>query len=175
MSLGFELAPFISFQALVRVSVQIARPLGPGYWVVLVALLSRHFSYIMALFVVAPWRSENDISRIPILPLGPISYNFTFTQFSYSLHFSYFRNVRHSLCRSPQQLPTTASHNNTFSMCDSIVLSRAHIKSLIYKGQPNVISDKQVLRLDNWIDRHHGGRLPILHMVGKDATDPILV
>ena len=60
-------------------------------------------------------------------------------------------------------------------MCDSRVLSRAHIKSLISKGQLIVISDKQVLRLDKWIDRHPGGRLPILHMVGKDATDPILV
>jgi Cytochrome b5-like Heme/Steroid binding domain len=38
-----------------------------------------------------------------------------------------------------------------------------------------VISDKQVLRLDKWIDRHPGGRLPVLHMVGRDATDQILV
>jgi sphingolipid 8-(E)-desaturase len=60
-------------------------------------------------------------------------------------------------------------------MCDAKVLSRAHIKVLIAQGQVIIISDKQVLRLDRWIDRHPGGRLPILHMVGKDATDQILV
>jgi cytochrome b involved in lipid metabolism len=60
-------------------------------------------------------------------------------------------------------------------MCDAKVLSRAHIKGLITQGQVIIISDKQVLRLDRWIDRHPGGRLPILHMVGKDATDQILV
>jgi hypothetical protein len=55
------------------------------------------------------------------------------------------------------------------------VLSRAHIRGLIARGQLIVISDKQVLRLDKWIDRHPGGRLPVLHMVGRDATDQILV
>jgi hypothetical protein len=40
MSLSFSLAPFISFLALVCVSVQIACPVGPGYWVLLVALAS---------------------------------------------------------------------------------------------------------------------------------------
>lgn len=60
-------------------------------------------------------------------------------------------------------------------MNNSRVLSRAHIEGLIAQGQLIVISDKQVLRLDQWITRHPGGRLPILHMVGKDATDQILV
>lgn len=60
-------------------------------------------------------------------------------------------------------------------MCDARVLSRAEIKDRIAQGQLIVISDKLVLRLDKWIDRHPGGRLPILHMVGKDATDQILV
>jgi delta8-fatty-acid desaturase len=60
-------------------------------------------------------------------------------------------------------------------MCDARVLDRAQIKALIAQGQLIVISDGLVLRLDQWIDRHPGGRLPILHMVGKDATDQILV
>lgn len=60
-------------------------------------------------------------------------------------------------------------------MCDARVLDRAQIKALIAQGQLIVISDNLVLRLDQWIDRHPGGRLPILHMVGKDATDQILV
>jgi hypothetical protein len=57
----------------------------------------------------------------------------------------------------------------------SRVLSRGHIKELISLGHLIVISDKQVLRLDKWIERHPGGRLPILHMIGKDATDQVLV
>lgn len=60
-------------------------------------------------------------------------------------------------------------------MRDAKVLNRAQIKALIAQGQLIVISDGLVLRLDPWIDRHPGGRLPILHMVGKDATDQILV
>lgn len=60
-------------------------------------------------------------------------------------------------------------------MSDSRVLNRAYIKGLIAQGQLIVISDKHVLCLDKWIECHPGGRLPILHMVGKDATDYILV
>jgi sphingolipid 8-(E)-desaturase len=74
-----------------------------------------------------------------------------------------------------KSLSSTASRSNIFSMSCPRVLTRAHIKGLIAQGQLIVISDKQVLRLDDWMERHPGGRLPILHMVGKDATDQILV
>lgn len=53
--------------------------------------------------------------------------------------------------------------------------ARGEIEDLINKGQLIVISNSQVLRLDKWADYHPGGRLPILHMVGKDATDPLSV
>ena len=38
-----------------------------------------------------------------------------------------------------------------------------------------VIRNGNLLRLNGWLDKHPGGRLAILHMVGKDATDEINV
>ena len=55
----------------------------------------------------------------------------------------------------------------------SCILSPREIEGLIAKNQLIVIYDRQVLRLDNWIGKHPGGRLPIQHMVGKDATDEL--
>lgn len=60
-------------------------------------------------------------------------------------------------------------------MVKSRVFTRPQVEELINQGQLIVISNEQVLRLDKWADRHPGGRLPILHMVGKDATDPLSV
>lgn len=51
----------------------------------------------------------------------------------------------------------------------------AEVEDLISKGQIIVISDGRILRLDGWIKRHPGGRLAIMHMVGRDATDEINV
>lgn len=45
------------------------------------------------------------------------------------------------------------------------------VDSLIADGQTIVIYEDMVLRLDGWINKHPGGRLAILHMVGRDATD----
>ena len=59
-------------------------------------------------------------------------------------------------------------------MSSSRVFIRAQIKALIAQEQVIVISDKQVLRLNEWIQSHPGGRLPILHMVRKDDRDQIL-
>ena len=42
---------------------------------------------------------------------------------------------------------------------------------MIANGQTIVIFEDVVLRLDSWLEKHPGGRLAILHMVGKDATD----
>jgi sphingolipid 8-(E)-desaturase len=46
-------------------------------------------------------------------------------------------------------------------------------EALIAEGQTIVVFEDSVLRLDSWIDKHPGGRLAILHMVGRDATDEI--
>jgi delta8-fatty-acid desaturase len=60
-------------------------------------------------------------------------------------------------------------------MARSPILSRKTIRALIAEGHLIVISEQKVLRLDAWAARHPGGKLPILHMVGKDATDQIIV
>ncbi|MCU6308672.1 cytochrome b5 domain-containing protein [Enterobacter quasiroggenkampii] len=46
---------------------------------------------------------------------------------------------------------------------------------MIADGHTVLIFQDYVLRLDGWLAKHPGGRLPILHMVGKDATDEITV
>lgn len=53
---------------------------------------------------------------------------------------------------------------------DKILTPRA-VEGMIAEGQTIVIYEDFVLRLDSWLDKHPGGRLAILHMVGKDATD----
>ncbi len=53
------------------------------------------------------------------------------------------------------------------------ILTPQSVRDLIAKGHTIVIYEDFVLRLDSWLDKHPGGRLAILHMVGKDATDEI--
>ncbi|KAI8953166.1 fatty acid desaturase-domain-containing protein [Xylaria longipes] len=55
------------------------------------------------------------------------------------------------------------------------VLTPQAIKQMIADGHAIVVFDDLVLRLDSWLGRHPGGRLAILHMVGKDATDEMTV
>lgn len=55
------------------------------------------------------------------------------------------------------------------------MLTRRSIEGLIAAGRTIVISEGRVLQLDSWLDKHPGGRLAILHMVGRDATDEINV
>ncbi|KAF2626501.1 fatty acid/sphingolipid desaturase [Macroventuria anomochaeta] len=45
----------------------------------------------------------------------------------------------------------------------------------IAQGELIVVYEGCALQLGAWIDRHPGGRLAILHMVGRDATDEINV
>jgi delta8-fatty-acid desaturase len=53
------------------------------------------------------------------------------------------------------------------------VLSPETVDALIADGDTIVIFEEYVLRLNGWLDKHPGGRLAILHMVGRDATDEI--
>lgn len=55
------------------------------------------------------------------------------------------------------------------------VLTPQAVKRMIADGHAIVIFDGLVLRLDSWLGRHPGGRLAILHMIGKDATDEMTV
>lgn len=54
------------------------------------------------------------------------------------------------------------------------ILPPQEIHDRVAQGQTIVIYEDYVLRLDSWLDKHPGGRLAILHMVGKDATDEIV-
>lgn len=54
-------------------------------------------------------------------------------------------------------------------------LSAQSIEQSISQGHLIVIHEGHALQLDRWIDKHPGGRLSILHMVGRDATDEINV
>ncbi|KID92987.1 fatty acid desaturase [Metarhizium guizhouense ARSEF 977] len=53
------------------------------------------------------------------------------------------------------------------------ILSPEAVDAMIADGGTIVIFEEYVLRLNSWLDRHPGGRLAILHMVGRDATDEI--
>jgi len=55
------------------------------------------------------------------------------------------------------------------------IISAEAIRRGIEQGQTIVIHEGYVLRLDSWLNKHPGGRLAILHMVGRDATDEINV
>ncbi|KAM5343257.1 hypothetical protein ACJ41O_014223 [Fusarium nematophilum] len=53
------------------------------------------------------------------------------------------------------------------------VLTQKRVDGMIADGHTIVVYEDMVLRLDGWMEKHPGGRLAILHMVGRDATDEI--
>lgn len=55
------------------------------------------------------------------------------------------------------------------------LVSASEVKELIDDGKLIVIHEGYALKLDSWINKHPGGRLAILHMVGRDASDEINV
>ncbi|ORX92555.1 delta 8-(E)-sphingolipid desaturase [Clohesyomyces aquaticus] len=55
------------------------------------------------------------------------------------------------------------------------LVTASEVEQLVAQGQPIVIHEGYALQLDKWINQHPGGRLAILHMVGRDATDEINV
>ncbi|KUI65082.1 Delta(8)-fatty-acid desaturase [Cytospora mali] len=71
---------------------------------------------------------------------------------------------------------TVARLNSTWRNMDrDTLVSARDVEGLVADGHLVVIYEDMLLRLDNWIDKHPGGRLSILHMVGRDATDEINV
>jgi hypothetical protein len=68
------------------------------------------------------------------------------------------------------QAPSLAYH--AMSQHES-TLSRDTILRWIAQGEVIVVYEGCALQLGAWIGRHPGGRLAILHMVGRDATDEI--
>jgi delta8-fatty-acid desaturase len=55
------------------------------------------------------------------------------------------------------------------------IISPSEVQTLVAAGQLLVVHEGNLLKLDGWIDKHPGGRLAIMHMVGRDATDEINV
>lgn len=60
-------------------------------------------------------------------------------------------------------------------MVELQLYTRERVETLINEGHLIIILNGDVLKLDNWARYHPGGTLPIMHMVGKDGTDPISV
>lgn len=52
-----------------------------------------------------------------------------------------------------------------------LVLPRRQIEGMIADGRTVIIVDGKVLKVDAWLKYHPGGDKPIMHMVGRDATD----
>ena len=52
-------------------------------------------------------------------------------------------------------------------------LSPSEVESMIAEGRKVIIVDGCVLKLDAWLAFHPGGDKPVLHMVGRDATDEV--
>lgn len=52
-------------------------------------------------------------------------------------------------------------------------LSRNEVRHLMSLGHVLVLHRRKVYRLNNWLGRHPGGHLAILHFVGRDAANEI--
>lgn len=52
-------------------------------------------------------------------------------------------------------------------------LTTIDVERLLFAGKQIVIVDGNVLQLDGWLDEHPGGKLVILHMVGRDASNEV--
>jgi cytochrome b involved in lipid metabolism len=51
------------------------------------------------------------------------------------------------------------------------IIPRSELASRIINGENLVIYNDLVLDLTRWADKHPGGKLAVLHFVGRDATD----
>jgi cytochrome b involved in lipid metabolism len=51
------------------------------------------------------------------------------------------------------------------------IIPRSELASRIINGETLVIYNDLVLDLTRWADKHPGGKLAVLHFVGRDATD----
>lgn len=74
----------------------------------------------------------------------------------------------------PSHTLSPSSSKETRRSSRDEILAPQEIHDRVAQGQTIVIYEDYVLRLDSWLDKHPGGRLAILHMVGKDATDEIV-
>lgn len=77
----------------------------------------------------------------------------------------------------PSQSPLSVDASTSTSLRPVLardqILTRRVVEGLIADGHTIVILDGQVLQLDKWLERHPGGKLPLLQMIGVDATSEI--
>lgn len=52
-------------------------------------------------------------------------------------------------------------------------IARSELASRIAQGETLILHRRRIYKLDSWLERHPGGALPILHFVGRDATDEL--
>lgn len=83
------------------------------------------------------------------------------------------------MCTVPLHIGTalpedpTARNQRLPIMSRSEIIPAKKIAQLVEQGQTIVIHEGYALDLGEWLSNHPGGRLAILHMVGRDATDEI--
>jgi hypothetical protein len=76
--------------------------------------------------------------------------------------------------RHPKVKPTSKSTTSTKSKNDrDRLISRRAVEGMIAEGHIIVVYEGQVLNLDGWMDKHPGGKLPLMHMIGVEAGSEI--
>ena len=53
------------------------------------------------------------------------------------------------------------------------IITRCQVERMIANGATIIIVNNKVLKVDAWLKYHPGGGKPIMHMVGRDATDEV--
>lgn len=54
-----------------------------------------------------------------------------------------------------------------------VVLAPRQVEGMIADGRTVIVVDGKVLKVDALLKYHPGGDKPIMHMVGRDATDEV--
>jgi hypothetical protein len=122
-----------------------------------------------AQFAVPHWHFCNS-------PLSVCSYNLFNTRILTVLdHRNHRRVPKHFNPQPLDPIPPTYLPVAASDMGRNDILSPREVEGLISDGHIIVIWEGKVLRLNGWLDKHPGGRLAVLHMVGRDASDEINV
>ena len=54
-----------------------------------------------------------------------------------------------------------------------VILTPRQVEGMIADGRTVIVVHGKVLKLDAFLKYHPGGEKPIMHMVGRDATDEV--
>lgn len=78
---------------------------------------------------------------------------------------------RHLKVKSHPSKPTTAT--KSVKNDRDRLISRRAVEGMIAEGHIIVVYGGQILNLDGWMDKHPGGKLPLMHMIGVEAESEI--